>query len=357
MSYPTLEQIQGQARAVETLDAAVASERVHHAWIFHGPSGVGKQTTARAFAGVLLDPGAGPDLSGRIRPDPEGRTRALLESGSHPDLHLISKEMASFSREQSVRSSKQRSIPVEVIREFLIEPAGLSTAASNGARASKVFIVDEAHLLQAGEGAAANAVLKVLEEPPAGVVIILVTDDEHALLPTIRSRCRRVAFGPLDEGAMKAWLKGSGVEVPRGRAADLLEYAGGSPGRLMLALDADVAGWMDRLDPLLEQAWKGRYAPELAGAMHEIVKGYAEAKAKESSEASKDVANRLALDLLFSLLHARVRGRVRATAGDRERSRRPLRDVEAIDTAERLVGSNANAGLALENLALQLSRA
>ncbi len=357
MSFPTLELIQGQPRAVETLDSAVASDRVHHAWIFHGPAGVGKHTTARAFAGLLLDPGAAPDLSGRIRPDPEGRTRALLESGSHPDLHLISKEMASFSREQAVRSSKQRSIPVEVIREFLIEPAGLSTSASNGARASKVFIVDEAHLLQAGEGAAANAVLKVLEEPPPGVVIILVTDDEHALLPTIRSRCRRVAFVPLDDTSMRGWVKASGLEIPKQRAPDLLEFASGSPGRLTLALDADVAGWMDRLDPLLEHAANGRYAPELAGAMHEIVKAYAEAKAKESSEASKDVANRLALELMFSLLHARARRRVRDSADDRDRARRPLRDVDAIDSAERLVASNANAGLALENLALQLSRA
>lgn len=357
MAYPTLDQIQGQERAIGTLDAAIGSDRVHHAWIFHGPSGVGKHTTARAFAGALLDPTTATDLSGRIRPDPEGATRRLLESGSHPDLHLISKELASFSREQRVRDSKQRSIPVEVVREFLIEPAGLSSAASKAARASKVFIIDEAHLLQSGEGAAANAVLKVLEEPPAGVVIVLVTDDEQTLLPTIRSRCRRVGFGCLDDAAMKAWLRGATVEIPRGRANDLLEFAGGSPGRLMQAMDAGLAEWMDRLDPMLEQAAKGTYAPELAAAMNELVKAHAEAKAKESSEASKDVANRLALDLLFSLLHARARRRLRDVAGNPQRAKRPLRDVDAIDSAERLIASNANAGLAIEHLALCLSRA
>lgn len=356
MPYPTLDQIQGQTRAIETIDGAIGADRVHHAWIFHGPAGVGKHTTALAFAGVLLDPTTGPDLSGRIRPEPDSSVRVLLESGSHPDLHLISKELASFSREQKVRDSKQRSIPVEVLREFLIEPAGLSTKASNGARASKVFIVDEAHLMQSGEGAAANAVLKVLEEPPAGVVIILVTDDEPSLLPTIRSRCRRVAFGSLDDASMRSWLRGASIEVPKARAADLLEFAAGAPGRLALALDAGVAGWMERLDPLLGQAGEGRYAPELAGAMHELVKAYAEAKAKESSEASKDVAIRLALDLLFSLLHTRVRRRLRDAAGDRASSRRPLRDGDAIDTAERLIASNANAGLALEHLALELSK-
>ncbi len=352
-----MDQIQGQTRAIETLDAAIGADRVHHAWIFHGPAGVGKHTTALAFAGVLLDPTTSPDLSSRIRPEDGSATRTLLESGAHPDLHLVSKEMASFSREQRVRDSKQRSIPVEVIREFLIEPAGLSTAVSSGARAGKVFVVDEAHLLQAGEGAAANAVLKVLEEPPSGVVIILVTDDEQALLPTIRSRCRRVAFGALDEASMRSWIRDSGVEIPKGRGADLLEFAAGSPGRLRLALDAGVAGWMDRLDPMLAQAWGGTYAPELAGAMQEIVKTYAEAKAKESSEASKDVANRLAMDLLFSLLHARVRRRLRESAGDRARARRPLRDGDAIDSAERLIASNANAALAIEHLVLELSKA
>ena len=83
-----LDQILGQQRAIETLDAAIQSGRIHHAWIFHGPAGVGKFTTALAFAAAILDPDMTPDLSGRVRPDPDSpvqrRARDPLGSARAP---------------------------------------------------------------------------------------------------------------------------------------------------------------------------------------------------------------------------------------------------------------------------------
>jgi DNA polymerase-3 subunit delta' len=154
---------------------------------------VGKFTTALAFAAVILDPSSQPDLSGVIEPDPESASQQLLAAGTHPDLHIITKELAVVSRVDSVRDSKQRNIAKAVLEEFLLEPAA-RTGSMNGALASKVFIVDEAELI---DGVGQNSLLKTLEEPAPGSVIILVTANEERLLPTIRSRCQRVGFAPL----------------------------------------------------------------------------------------------------------------------------------------------------------------
>ena len=92
-----MDTILGQDRAVDILHAALRSERMHHAWIFSGPKGVGKLTCAVELARLLLDPDAGPDLSGRLSVDPEGKTSRLIAADSHPDLHVIRKELALFS--------------------------------------------------------------------------------------------------------------------------------------------------------------------------------------------------------------------------------------------------------------------
>ena len=79
------------------ITSAVKSGRVHHAWVFAGPKGVGKYTTAVEFAKILLDPQAGVNLAGEIEADPDGRTSVMIDAGTHPDLHVIHKELALFS--------------------------------------------------------------------------------------------------------------------------------------------------------------------------------------------------------------------------------------------------------------------
>jgi DNA polymerase-3 subunit delta' len=183
-----LAQVLGQERAIATLRAAIQSGRIHHAWIFHGPAGVGKFTTALAFAALILDPSSAPDLSGQVEVDPDSKTQQLLASGTHPDLFIITKELAAVSREASVRESKQRNIAKEVLAEFLLEPATRSRVSGDQALASKVFIVDEAELM---DRHGQNALLKTLEEPPPGAVIILVTANEDRLLTTCGAAANR----------------------------------------------------------------------------------------------------------------------------------------------------------------------
>ncbi|HHN78653.1 MAG TPA: DNA polymerase III subunit delta' [Phycisphaerales bacterium] len=346
----TLDEILGQPLAVETLDAALSCGRVHHAWIFHGPSGVGKFTTALAFAAVLLDPEAGPDLSGRYRPDPSSRVQGMLRAGTHPDLHVIVKELARFSSDDRVRNSKLTSIAKDVVATRLIEPAYRAPNMPGGL-ASKVFIVDEAELLDRSlsDAVSQNALLKTLEEPPEGTVLILVTSNEDRLLPTIRSRSQRVGFGPLDDESMTRWIERAGVDLPPD-SGWLLRYAAGSPGRLLEAIDTGLLAWHEQLAPALDRALRGGYDPMLAPTMRDLVEGWATAWAAKDPKRSKEMANRAALARLFSLIaeHARVALRDPESAGP------ALAMIEAVQQAERRLASNVQPALVLEGLAADM---
>lgn len=345
-----IDQILGQSRAIETLDATIQSGRVHHAWIFHGPAGVGKFTTALAFAAVILDPETSPDLSGRARPDPESPVQHRLREGTHPDLHIIRKELALFSDNASVRNSKQMTIAKDVIDQRLLQPA---YRASNlqGGLASKVFIVDEAELLDRSTSNAVsqNALLKTLEEPPEGTVIILVTSSEDRLLPTIRSRAQRVAFAPLPTDAMQKWIKESSLNL--GPNADwLMTYAAGSPGRLTEALDTNLAAWHAVLAPALSAADQGRYDPLLAPSMHSLVDEWAKAWVAEDDKRSKEAANRMALERLFTMIAEHAR----ANLCEPKLAPRALMQIDALGRAESRLRSNVQPALVLEGLAADL---
>jgi DNA polymerase-3 subunit delta' len=349
----TLDEIQGQPSAIATLEAAIRSGRVHHAWIFHGPEGVGKFTTALAFAAVLLDPSTEADLSGRVRPDPESPVQQLLREGRHPDLHVIRKELSVFSQDAGVRGSKQTTIAKEVIESRLLEPAYLASTMAGGL-ASKVFIVDEAELLDrsATQAVSQNALLKTMEEPPDGTVIILVTSAESQLLPTIRSRSQRVPFGPLPEAAMSRWIAESGLDL--GAGADwLMRYAGGSPGRLREAVETGLGAWRGVVDEGLDRAFRGEYDPMLAPALRDLVEGWAKAWVGEDEKRSKEAANRMAMDRLFSIIAAEARRRL----ADPASRIRALGMIVSIGRAERRLDANTQVLLVLEGLAADLPSA
>lgn len=356
VSHPapvSLDAIKGQDGAIATLRGTLGSGRVHHCWIFHGPSGVGKFTAALAFAAMLLDPELGPDLSGELSVDPDSRVQKLLRAGGHPDLHIIRKELSAFSSHDQTRNSKQTRIPIRVVQEFLIRPAALGANVSPGGLASKVFIVDEAELLAGGQNESQNALLKTLEEPPEGTVIFLVTSNEERLLPTIRSRSQRVAFHTLDDDSMRGWLGGPGKAFTQEASASELDwllasYASGAPGKLVDGLESRLYEWHSQLEPLLNEAARGIYPPELGGTMHKLVDGYATAWQKvDEKRRSKDAANRAGCAKLFALLaenaRAQLRGGVQTEAG--------LRMIDAIQEAERRLASNVSTKLVMEGLA------
>lgn len=206
--------------------AAMEQGRLHHAWLLVGPEGVGKATFAFRAARRLLGGRPAPAL-GPLGVEPEDPVFRQVAARAHPDLLVLERD--------EPEGRARRSIPVEEARQL---PEFFSK--SPGRAPYRVAIIDTADDLTAN---AANAVLKTLEEPPARGVLFLVSHRPGSLLPTIRSRCRRLAFAPppMDEAA--AWVaEAAGVTLEA--AHGLLRIARGGPGRAVRlaasgALDVD----------------------------------------------------------------------------------------------------------------------
>lgn len=342
-----LDEIIGQELAIGLLSDAMRSERMHHAWIFHGPQGVGKFTTAVAFAAILLDPTAEPGLDGSLATDPESRTQQLLRAGTHPDLHIVVKELARFHHDPRVRDKKLKNIPVEVIRQHLIEPAERTGTLTHTSRARAVFILDEADLLERG---GQNALLKTLEEPPAGTVIILVTSNESELLPTVRSRCQRVSFRSLSEGDMKKWVGREKVEIGPESRDFVMGLADGSPGAVLEIVRTGVAEWRKALLPHLSKVMTGRHSAGAAPLMEQMCNEWAEKWVDDHLNASKETANRLGADWMFRVLAHEMRKAVRAgTPG-------ALGAVDALVTAQAQIESNLKGLFVFDNLVSEMAQ-
>lgn len=352
----------GQDRALASLRSQLQTGRVHHAQIFHGPPGVGKFTAALALARCLLCHDR-PDLeSAPERGLPAcGRCRSceLLASladdamsPAHPDLRIVTKELAAFSEDRTLRDRKQTTIPVDLIRKHVIEPVNKSPQLEHG----KVFIIDEAELMGP---AAQNALLKTLEEPPPGTVVILVTSSEHRLLPTIRSRSQRTAFAPLDDTSVSAVLSQIG-QSEYAHQPELLRFADGSPGRAMMALTYGLTDWFTQVLPAVDRAVQGQPDPALGARLHELTDTLAKTRVDKNKHASKEAANRLAFGLMASVIAGHARQRLAqavqdAPAGDLvggEALASPwMHVIDTVEDASALYGRNVNAQLVCEQLA------
>lgn len=350
--FRTLDEILGQDRAIGLLRAAAAAGRVHHAWIFAGPPGVGKFASAVAFAALLLDPTTEPDLSGKLAPDPDSHVQRLIREGAHPDLHIICKELAVFSSHQSTRDGKQRVMPIEVIKEFLLDPASRTRVLEGKTRADKVFIVDEAEFLQTR---AQDAMLKTLEEPPPGTVFILVTAGEDRMSPTVRSRCQRVVFAPLDDKAMRKWIDAN-LEVGDAKQRDwLIRFSGGSPGWAASAVEHGLYAWHEQLGPMLEQIDRGRWPATLGSTIAKLVSEQAEAWVKSHPGASKEAANVAWAGRMLAYIAEHERLAMRAAAGSPEAAEARARAIDLLAAAERQMAQNVTVAFVMENLSAQFA--
>jgi len=218
-----LKEIFCQDRAIGILQRALAAERSAHAYIFAGLEGVGKYATARQWAKLLLceNPvSVGTSAEPFVDSCGSCDACALLEADSHPDFSHVYKELREFTRDGKGKPPPL-DMPIDVVREFLLEKASIRPTHS----ARKVFVVSEAEKLNAHSQ---NALLKVLEEPPAFCTIILLCTRIERLLPTTKSRCQTIRFGPIDEDRIVAALARMGLD--RERAQFFARLAQGSLG-------------------------------------------------------------------------------------------------------------------------------
>jgi len=215
MPMLSLQDIVGQDKAVGHLLRSLAGERMPHAFLFAGPAGVGRRTTATALAATLLCPNraeAQPSLlaskSAPPPPQPCGTCTdcRMLAAGTHPDFNLVYKELAAYHEDSKVRDRKMQAMSIDVVRSFLIAPACQAPTRATG----KVFVVLEADLMSPE---AQNSLLKTLEEPPDGVTIILISQRPEQLLPTTLSRCAMIRFGPLPHEFVTGKLVEGGMDA------------------------------------------------------------------------------------------------------------------------------------------------
>lgn len=255
----------GQQAAEDAFLSAWRAGRLHHAWLLAGPRGVGKATLAYRMARARLAHEDGDGLFGASEPpgtldlDPEHPVARRVLAGSEPRLFTLRRTV---NDKTGRLNTVIRVDDVRRLRDFF-----QLTAADGGWRAA---IVDPAEEMNA---AAANALLKFLEEPPARTVLLLVSHAPARLLPTIRSRCRALNLAPLGPEDLSAALAQAGMET--GDAAALAALSGGSAGeavRLIEGGGAEIyaglaamlsASPMDRKRMIaLAQACAGREAAE-----------------------------------------------------------------------------------------------
>ncbi len=228
-------ELEGHADAETAFEAARVRGRLHHAWLLTGPEGAGKATFAYRAARRLL--GAAPERQlGALGSDPHHPVSRQVAARSHPDLMVLERE--------GPDGKPRKVIPVEDARR-LAEFFSKSPATA----AHRVAIIDAADDLNTN---AANAILKTLEEPPPRGVLLMVCHAPGRLLPTIRSRCRRLAFAPLSLEAAAAFVSRR-ADVNPEQALRLAKMAGGSPGRALALAAANALALDDAARELIAE--------------------------------------------------------------------------------------------------------
>lgn len=326
--------ILGQGSAIDAISRAMLGNRLPHGMIFAGPSGVGKRLAAFALAKRLLC-----ERSADLDACNTCASCKLVGNGNHPDLHYIYRQLIRLENSDS----KARDLSINVIRPYLLEPAGRKSNLGVG----KVFIIEEADSMNAS---AQNSMLKTLEEPAGKTAIILLTDSPAALLPTIRSRCQLFQFAPLADSMVceKLIERGTAPELAR-QAAVLAE---GSLGQAIAYMELGIIDKAAILCRSLQSFLCRQPVVEFADQMKTAAKEYATAELARDPLASEDQLNRQGLTLYLNLLANHCRRLMRKGDG------RMLDSLcGAIDVFRETAGyveSNVNVALILRQLAVRL---
>ncbi len=331
MPPPLLRTVVAQPTAVETLRRALASGRVHHAYLFDGPDGVGKERTAFGLAQALIcerRAEGSADACGACKACERALPRPEEKRPVHPDVVVLERglyEPAAIGR----RSPEAQELSIDQVRTLVLARAAFGPHEGR----AKVFIVRRAEELSQG---AANALLKTLEEPGPRTHFVLLSSTADALLPTIRSRAQRVRFGPLPDVAVAELLHERGVA--KDRATEIARLAGGSMATALLLGD-----------------------PEASAGREEFVSGALAALASSDTAAAYELAEdakKVGKDVLAARLEALATALALAARGEAGSAGRAA-DVAAARhalalAALRQLDANASAQLAVEAMFLRM---
>jgi DNA polymerase-3 subunit delta' len=233
----------GHAEAQGAFLDAIASGRLHHAWLIGGPEGIGKATLAYRVARFLLaHGGALPAGVTDLAVEPNHPAARQVAARSHPDLAIVRRSLRKDGKGYSAE------IAVDHVRRAL--DLFTSTAGKGGYR---VCVVDAADDLNASSG---NALLKVIEEPPPRSIFLIVSHSPQRLLPTIRSRCRRLQLRPLGDANLRSVIKSLGspwAELEDEALTPAIAVAEGSVRRAIEMLDEDKSAIVAGTNALLDE--------------------------------------------------------------------------------------------------------
>jgi DNA polymerase-3 subunit delta' len=236
----------GHVKAERTLLDAFNSGRLAHAWLMTGPKGIGKATLAYRFARFLLAKGGGQADAGLFGGDlPKDDPDSLFVESDDPVFGRIAAgghaDLKSIERRFDEKKGKFKTeIVIEDVRSI---GSFFSLSAAEGGW--RVIVIDSADEMNRN---AANAVLKVLEEPPSKAILLLVSHNPGRLLPTIRSRCRKLGLSALDDSLVTKLLSEHHPEMSDGDALSLARLSEGSVGR---ALDLEAEGGLELYSDLI----------------------------------------------------------------------------------------------------------
>ena len=348
----------GHAALKSRLASGIARGTLPASLLLHGPRGIGKQRLGLWLAQALVC--SGPSVDG----SPCGRCQdcRFAQALGHPDVHWFfpRPRLESGASPKDVTndfvdamadrmnasglyapSSGLEGIYVATVRA-IVQLASMSPAMSK----RKVFVIGDADQMVSQEGSdeAANALLKLLEEPPANTVMILTSSEPGALLPTIRSRVVNVRVAPLAPRDVEAFVADPVVAQamkrshPRTSAADLVRLAAGAPGALIGSDERD--GAVDNAQRLLESALSGDRSKTLRVAM-----------AQGASRARGRFAD--TLDELTALLAERARAAV--ARGDARAAVGASRAMASVEAAKALIPNNVSPALITATLLRDLT--
>jgi len=258
-----------QVPAWEMLCQAHRAGRLGHAWLLYGRNGMGKQQFARRFAGWLLCEAAGADSFAACG---NCRSCVLEQAGSHPDLRWVAP------------LDDAKSIGIDQIREL----NDYAVLASHYGRA-KLVILAPADVMTRG---AANALLKLLEEPPPQVVFVLLANRLEGLPLTIRSRCQQLKMERGPSAVRLAWLQQQRPEVAPAFIAASLSASKGAPLAALMVLDS---GFVARLESVY-----GDMLAVASGRVHAI----------QAAQKTADIAVDDLADTMMSVVRSAMCGAV-----------------------------------------------